>query len=496
MDGQNTFLSRFFSLRWAFAISVVVPLAAAAALTGYLTIRFLEDKVEQRMQKDLELVARAIQLPLSHSLELNREGSIAQALESAFSIGKVYGVYVYDQEGQQVASAGRVEPEPEKEKLTELAAYGEERGEYGHVAGRKVYSYFVPLTDSGGRVNGLLQLTRRESDFQEDIRAMRANGAIGLAAAMLLMSGLVFYGHHRAMGRYFSSLITSMSRVAEGERSHRFTPHGPTEIVSIGLQFNHMLDRIEAAQKELRQRRDRQEQLKTQLRQAEKLAAIGQLAAGVAHELGTPLGVVSGKAQRALRNKNLDQDVSGALKDIRGEVRRMEHIIRQLLDFSRHNTLRKKPASLGRLAHASLSAVAQEAFEHDVQLEMQETERDTMVHVDSVHIVQALVNLLRNAIQSAPAGKVILSWGLEPGQAWMQVDDNGPGIPEEIRNKLFEPFFTTKEVGAGTGLGLAVVHGIIEEHEGELEFGESHLGGAFFRFRLPVHQTPTEDEKA
>jgi len=489
MTRRIPLLSNRISLRLTLVVAIIAPLAVTMAATGYLVLAFLEEKVEQRMQKDLELVARAIQLPLSHALERGREGSVALALESAFSIGRVYGAYVYDHRGKQIASAGRVDPEPEQEKLTELAADGKELGEYGSVAGREVFSYFVPLTDSGGRINGLLRLTRRVSDFREDIRAIHGRGLVGLGAGLLFMSGIVLYGHHRALGRYFSSLISSMSRIAEGEGDHRYTPHGPREILAIGLQFNHMLDSIQTAQTELRQRRDKQEQLTTQLRQAEKLAAIGQLAAGVAHELGTPLGVVSGKAQRALRSTGLDLNIAASLQDIRHEVARMEHIIRQLLDFSRSNAIRKKANSLSQLAISSVSAVAEEADKHDVHVELAGLENDVLIAMDSVRMEQVLVNLLRNAIQAAVAGRVELSWGVVGHRAWVQVDDDGPGIPDEMRNKLFEPFFTTKHVGAGTGLGLAVVHGILREHGGELELGRSSLGGAFFRLWLHVDET-------
>lgn len=105
---------------------------------------------------------------------------------------------------------------------------------------------------------------------------------------------------------------------------------------------------------------------------------------------------------------------------------------------------------------------------------------------------QALVNLLRNAVQSAAGGGTVsVSWGTEEEWAWMQVDDDGPGIPAGIQSRLFEPFFTTKNVGQGTGLGLAVVHGILRDHGGNIACGTSRCGGAFFRIRLPLQDAAT-----
>ncbi len=478
-------ISRLFSLRLALVVYVVIPLALILAVTGSLILNALEKQVEQQMQNDLALVARSIQLPLSHALERDREGSMLQALESAFAIGRVYSANVYDKDGQEIASAGRTDPEPEKDKLTELAAEGERRGEYGRVAGREVYSYFVPLTDSGGRINGLLQLTRRESDLQEDIKSIRTKGVMGLAVAMILMSGLVLYGHYKALGKYFTRLTHSMSRVAEGERRHRFKPQGPMEIVTIGERFNFMLDSIEKAENEIQQRRQFQEELQTRLRQAEKLAALGQLAAGVAHELGTPLSVISGKAQRAQRNKQLPHELTYTMREIRQEVVRMENIIRQLLDFSRRNEQQKRDVTMKQLAHSALASAREEARDTGCKFYIEEPQTDTSIQVEPTRIEQALVNLLKNAVQSRTNAGVRLSWGVSGDWAWFQVDDNGPGISSEIESKLFEPFFTTKNVGVGTGLGLAVVHGIVEEHNGSIEVGKSDMGGARFAINLP-----------
>ncbi|MFP4083922.1 MAG: ATP-binding protein [Desulfonatronovibrio sp.] len=473
------------SLRATLLIYVIVPLALALGFTGHMALSVLEKNIEKGMQRDLELIAKAIQLPLSYALERDESKAIYTALDSAFSIGEIYSAYLYDQDGKEIALAGSLESEPQSEKLTDLIDEGEEHGGYGDVAGKEVYSHFIPLFDSGGKVNGMLQLTRKESDFINYIRTIRIQGQIVLGLSLLIMTGLVLFGQHRALGRHIQNLITSMSRVAGGDRKHRFKLQGPKEIVAIGSQFNHMLDSIEIAQEEIKQRRRKQEILQEKLRRSEKLAAIGRLSAGIAHELGTPLSIVTAKAQRALRKQDLSQDTKSTLTSIRGEVSRMEYIIRQLLDFSRSSSLQKKPVSQSMLARSALAGIAEDAEKLQVQLETRGRQGETSILVDPVRIEQTLVNLLRNAVQAAAHGKVILSWGLDNGWAWYQVEDSGPGIDEELKSRIFEPFFTTKNVGAGTGLGLSVAHGIIEEHQGRIEAGKSSLGGACFRIFLP-----------
>ncbi|MFO7727371.1 MAG: HAMP domain-containing sensor histidine kinase [Desulfonatronovibrio sp.] len=484
------------SLRTTLLIYVIVPLALALAFTGHMALSVLEKNIEKGMQRDLELIAQAIQLPLSYALERGETKAIYSALDSAFSIGEIYSASLFDQNGDEVALAGTLESEPQSEKLSDLIDEGEEHGGYGDVAGREVYSHFIPLFDSGGKVNGMLQLTRKKSDITNYIRTIRMQGQLVLGLSLLIMTILVLFGQQRALGKYIQNLITSMSRVARGDRKHRFQLQGPKEIVAIGTQFNHMLDSIEGAQEEIKQRRRKQEILQEKLRKSEKLAAVGRLSAGIAHELGTPLSIVTARAQRALRKKDLSQDLKTTFTSIRGEVSRMEYIIRQLLDFSRSSSLQKRPVTLSMVARSALAGISEEAKKQEVLLEAGGEQGENSILMDPVRIEQVLVNLLRNAVQAAANGQVILSWGLDDGWAWYQVEDSGPGIDEDIRPRLFEPFFTTKNVGSGTGLGLSVAHGIIEEHQGKIETGQSRLGGACFRVFLPAYNSKQTAEKA
>lgn len=476
---------RNLSLRGALVIYVLVPMAVAAAFVGLWSLHAFERQVEKRMQKDLELVARAIKQPLGHAIQREREGSISQALESAFSIGRVYGAYVYDAEGNKISTTGRREPKSQPEEVSRLVKDGRQHGEYGEVAGRDVYSYFVPLTDSGGRITGLLQLTRRRSDFQEQIRDIRYKAVFIFILAFTGLTGVVFYGHHRALGKHLNRLSKTMTRISKGERQQRFSFGGPREILALGVHFNQMMDNIDRAEQEIQRRRTEQEELEERLRQAEKLAAIGQLSAGVAHELGTPLSVIEGKALRALRSPDMPEPAADNIQAIRSQARRMEQIIRQLLDFSRRSELRPRRVKISRLARSAAAALEPECSRLDAGIILEGENSDEMV-ADSVQMEQVLTNLMKNAAQAAPGGQVKVSWRVEKDRAVLCVEDSGPGIDEKTRQKLFEPFFTTKAVGAGTGLGLAVVHGIVEAHGGEVQVDTSIMGGACFTLLLHV----------
>lgn len=478
------------SLRVTLVLIVVLSLTLSMGVTIYAVLSAFERYTEDRMEEDVELVARSLQTPIGRALQRGREGAVQEALRSAFNFNRVYGAYLYDEEGKLLAAIGGGERTSDPARLSELAKEGAQTGEYDQLAGREVYSYFVPLSTPGGRNAGLLQVVRRAEDIDDAVASLRWTALIVFVITVVLTSGLVLWGHRLAIGEPLDQLRTDMTRVEEGSRSHQTVPSGPSEIAALGTQFNAMVKSVDEAEEEIRKQEAEKRTLETRLKHAEKLAAVGQLSAGVAHELGTPLSVVDGTAQRALRTENLPAPVEDALENIREEVQRMEHIVNQLLDFGRRNPLQRRTVTATQLARIAIEST-QAGHPGTDRLELDAPEASVSLSVDVGLMERVLVNLLRNALEAAPAGPVRLRWDAGEDHVVFSVEDDGPGIDPEMRSRLFEPFFTTKEVGEGTGLGLAVAHGIVEEHGGTIEVGESPLGGAQFRVRLP--KTPPPD---
>lgn len=467
---------------------VVLPLLAATALTGWYSVRYLESQTEARMQKDIELVARAIRLPVSHALERGYERTVQQALESAFSIDRVYGVLVYDSEGREVAASGRMNASLASERVALLADSGERQGEFGEVGGEEVYSYFVPLTDAGGRISGLLQVTRKGSDFDGYIQQVRIHTLTVMTLTGVMLVLILVVGHRWAVGRHMRRIEDDLRRVGEGEREHRLTLHGAREFRLLASSVNRMLDAIERSRTEL-------QALGERLHRAEKMAALGQLAGGVAHELGSPLSTVDGKAQRLLRREDLPEPVVTALQAIRREAARMQRIIRQLLDFGRSNPPRRRRTAADRPLCSVLETVRDQGLAREVDLRLESQGEAPFIGVDVIRLEQALGNLVRNALQAARS-EVRVGWVVDDGWLSYRIDDDGPGVAPEVRGHLFEPFFTTKPVGDGTGLGLAVAHAAAHDHGGEITLDRSPLGGARFCLRLPLEPKHAGDTDA
>ncbi|OOG23504.1 two-component sensor histidine kinase [Thioalkalivibrio denitrificans] len=472
-----------YSLRTTLLAFVIVPLLGVMLLVGAWGLRAVEARMEERLQEDIELVARAIQLPLSRSLERGERGGVQQALDSAFRIDQVYGAYVYDERGELVAASGPRGPSMVIRREARDITAGGTRGLFEERAGKPVYSFFMPLSDAGGRISGLLQVTRHRADFQDDLAQLRREALMVLGALALLFFGVVTLGHHRAVGRHVNQLVEGMARVGRGERGYRVSPAGPHELRTLAKAMNAMLDSTDRSETALAHQRAEQQALEARLRESEKLAAIGQLAAGVAHELGSPLGVIDGTAQRALRRLPDGDALHGDLTGIRTEVARMERIVRQLMDFGRRNPLHRRPEQVPVIAQAVARRLQEAGAPVEIALHGPEDMPD--LPLDRPRLEQALGNLLENGVQAARQ-RVSLSWALERKALRLVVEDDGRGVDPDIREHLFEPFFTTKPVGQGTGLGLSVAHAAVNDHGGELRVDRSPLGGARFTLLLPL----------
>jgi two-component system, NtrC family, sensor kinase len=471
------------------AVFVVLPLTALLLIGGGLIVNAVEGSFEHRLQREVQMVARALRLPVGEALREGRDARLARTLESALSIGRVYGAHVYDERGQLVASVGHGGVDVHAHAGSDDS--GRTVGGYERAGGKQVYAYFVPLLDPGDRIIGTLQVTRNRRDFREFMTRIRTKGFVLIGGGLLLVVVVVILGYHGAIGRSLLSFTGSIRRVEDGDREHRASIRRPNEVAAVADSFNSMLDSIALAHEQVREEQASRAVLEKELRQSEKLAAVGRLATGLAHELGTPLSVVDGHAQRALRDRDLRPDLSRSLHVVRREVERMTMLVRQLLDYGRIERQRPARVMAQQLAGSARAALEQEARARGVNVELVSS-RDTPVWVNETRLHQALVNLLKNAIQAA-RGRVRMSWRSGEHCVVFTVDDDGPGISPAARGRLFEPFFTTKDVHEGTGLGLAIVESVANEHGGTVRAAVSDHGGARLVLEIPA-RPPGDDE--
>lgn len=244
------------------------------------------------------------------------------------------------------------------------------------------------------------------------------------------------------------------------------------------------------------------------LHQKEKLAALGSLLAGVAHELNNPLSIITGQAlmMREAMEERAVADWNGLVRRcdrISTAAERCARIVRSFLDMARQRETERTPTRLETVVEEAVELLGYTMGAAGITVERRWTDALPVLSLDSSQIHQVVLNLLVNAQQALEqAGgterKIVIgiTVGQEEGMVALTIDDNGPGVPEAIRSRIFDPFFTTKPQGAGTGIGLAVSKGLVEAHGGSLTLGEAPDGGARFVIRLPNEPVQTGEARA
>jgi len=287
-----------------------------------------------------------------------------------------------------------------------------------------------------------------------------------LAGAPLLAGGIGL-SIYRSVARPVARLSEGASRLAAGDLDARIEVDSPDEFGALARQFNAMAGSI----------KDHQERLV----QSEKLAGIGRLAAGVAHEINNPLAVILGYAN--LLQRKAEGQLADDLRIIEDESLRAKEIVEGLLDLSRPLATAPEPVDLRQLCDEALARLTASGQLGGATVEVSGAAR---VEGHPQKLRQVVLNLVKNGVEAAgPGGKVQVGVTQAAGAAAaVQVSDTGPGLPAEASHRLFEPFFTTKP--AGTGLGLAVSLGIVQAHGGTLEAESPAGGGARFTIRLPA----------
>ena len=468
-------LRRVLLVRVALPVLVILSIILSA---GQLLVSHF---IEERMQRDLQLVARAVYLPISQAMARNDLEQMQNSMASLFGITEVYGAYLFDADGQPIISFGVVNPTQAQAEDALTKTLSGEFAQYERIRGRDVYSFFMPMFDEVGQPNGLLQVTRRHSDIDQQLKRLAYGSWAGFLLISVLILGILVLTHQRAIGGPLERILRSIQRVESGEYHHRATEDGPSEVRKLASGLNRMLDAIQQAEAREEEQRLEREMISERLRQAETLAALGQLSAGVAHELGAPLSVVDGRASRLQRRMTESKDIE-ELEDIRCQTSRMTSIIQQLLSYGRSSRSQPRALDLKALMARAQALIQGEGY----QVELIPGKK-ARLKGDSLSLEQALVNLLRNACQACPDGPVKMHWSVDD-QVQVIIEDAGPGIDPSIQKQLFEPFVTTKNPGQGSGLGLAIVKRIVEEHQGEVSVLQSELGGAKFVLRFPQYE--------
>lgn len=229
--------------------------------------------------------------------------------------------------------------------------------------------------------------------------------------------------------------------------------------------------------------------LKKQIQHADRLATIGELTAGIAHEINEPLGNILGYAQLTIKNDKLPQQVTQDLEKIIKSALNAREIIKKLMYFSHQMPQNFENNNLNHIITETMYFLESLCVKENIKVTYLLSEKRPMIYADAIQINQVVVNLVVNAIQAMPkGGELKISTVNSTSFVVLSIEDTGTGISEEIKQDIFKPFFTTKEINKGTGLGLSVVHGIVTAHKGEITVISEKEKGTKFEIKFPKKQ--------
>jgi len=358
------------------------------------------------------------------------------------------------------------------------------------------YTY-VPQSLPGKRP-AVLEFVESIQEQHTFIEANKLQIALATAGILLACTIAVYWLGIWYVGQPIQRLRDRLRAVAAGDFDSHVALRQNDEIGDLAREIDVMCTGLAEARQQLATETDARMTALDHLRHTDRLTTIGQLAAGVAHELGTPLSVIAGRAEMIVSGEVAGERATASARVIVEQTNQMTALIRQLLDFSRHRGPRFGLVSVRAICARTVDMLSIMARRRHITLATELGDDPLLVSADEHQIQQALVNLLVNAMQTTPeGGRVEVTTGerrtRRPGGATpegdfvcLTVTDNGPGIPAENLPRLFEPFFTTKDPGEGTGLGLSVTQGIVRDHGGWIEV-ESQVGvGSRFAIWLPA----------
>jgi signal transduction histidine kinase len=311
-----------------------------------------------------------------------------------------------------------------------------------------------------------------------------------------------YFSLTRLIVRPVEALVRAADKVASGARRLDVPRAGARELAELGTSVSAMTSRLIADDAALRAKVDeltrateRLTQARAQLAQSERLASVGRLAAGIGHEIGNPIAAIMGMQELLLAGDLAKETELDFLKRMKKETERIHTVLRDLLDFARpEHPLAKgapapDPASVETVVNDVFALVAPQKTFRDIAVHKEVADGLPKVTLSAPRLTQVLLNLLLNAGDAIAAtkkrGRVVVRARVDEANVRIEVEDDGPGIAAEVRENLFEPFVTTKDVGAGTGLGLAVCRGLVEAAGGVIALDPRHAPGTRFVIRLP-----------
>jgi two-component system, NtrC family, sensor histidine kinase HydH len=515
--GCRGYFSRHFSDRWyilatllkgpGMRVSTRMTLALSAAclvimgLHGYDQLRNEDRDLHAAVKREMRLLGDAVRVGVEASLRDRQMEDIQGLLDATERIDPTVDIFVFDRDRTLRASspgsdATTLVP-PSLETRSDVLAPGL-RFEEEKRPGRVILA--LPLSDpagAGGETLGTLVLVRPLTEMHRDLADTRRGIVLSVILLVVVAAALQF-----ALGTiYVTRPLTRMAGAMQQMRTNAWTGRlgydRRDEVGMLGREFDAMVAALEEAQQRLAREVESRTTLESGLQRVDKLVTVGQISAGLAHEIGSPLQILSGRARALLSRDHSAEETRKHARILAEQTDRITRIVEQLMQFARRRPAHFATASMVEPVQAVLDLLDHAARRRGVKIELACDPDLPRVVADVDQIQQIVLNLAKNALEaSAPGGRIRLrlapcSVSAPAGTrrvpaVRLEVEDDGCGMSEEVLARLFDPFFTTRATEGGTGLGLAVVKSIVTAHGGQVTAASVPGQGSRITVDLPL----------
>ena len=492
-------------IAWLIAIVVVTM-----AIHGYLSIQQDQANVDREIRVGMRGFTRAVQAALrSEEAEHRNFNGIQPFLNAVGPKNNIHNILVYNASRHIIARSASIlntslfpdlDPTP-LVKLDIRPALNGKTGTQGDIREGQIWIHYriEPILGLDGKVVGAFVLARHGSRLMRSIAERRNRILRTTIALVILLSVLILITVRRNVSRPISELIQRIREIGHGRWEQRIHISGQDEIALLAREFNIMSEELQGTYAKFAKEQGEKIKLERDLRHSERLASVGQLAAGLAHELGTPLNIIGGRAEYLLRRDRSPDEIKDNLEVIRSQSERIASIVRRLLEFARRKEPHLRSVDMPRFLENIHHTLEHQLQTKHIQVEFQTSPGLPALHADPDLLQQVFLNLYSNALHAlSDGGRIRIAAEIasesnhlppgENGARWVRIifEDNGAGIAREHLDRVFDPFFTTKDIGEGTGLGLSVIYGIIKDHGGEIRVESEEDQFTRFIIHLPT----------
>jgi two-component system, NtrC family, sensor kinase len=481
------------SARLILILTIAVGVLMSAG--GYFILRQRGKALEEAMRSEVRAHAVTLQIALERLYRLGKPTDAQELIDRMSENRRIYGVVLFSNDGQVSMVSDELVADEIKfpAEVNRVLATGETVETRRVIDNQEVFSILMPIT-VGEEREAVFEIALPMVFIKEDYAAARREIVFFALLLFLTIIFVVIVVTRYSVRRPIDELLQGARALGRGDLNYRvIVPANDNEFAMLEREFNRMADNLEEQRNNADREMEQRLKLERQLRHTENLASVGRLAAGVAHELGTPLNVIEVRAEQILQDLDDSKDRRRRHATIiLTQVERITNIVRQLLHLARPYNIQRGVVDLSDLISSTLEMLETKLQPASIVGEF-DSQRLVRISGDREFLRQVFINIIVNAIHAMPdGGRLRIDYGNDPiekdGKRFIavRISDTGTGIEEENIPFLFDPFYTTKEVGSGVGLGLPVSRRIIEEHKGWIDVENNRDGGATFTVYLQL----------